>query len=289
MPLLITDLDNTLYDWVTFFAQSFRAMLSELSKILDVDEETLAREFKVIHQRYGTLETPFAALELPTVLSRFPGRSRSELSRELADAFAAFDSTRRETLKLYDSVATTLQTLSANGVTVVGHTEATAINAFYRVTVLDVARYLRRLYALEGRVKEHPAPDRAKKLPEPPSNFLQILPPSERKPNPALLLDICRREGFTPSETCYIRDSIVRDVAMARSAGVKSIWARFGTQYEKGLWETLVTVTHWTDEDVKREVELRTQFGTVSPDVVIDSFREILPLFGIHEPRSAPV
>ena len=32
--LLITDLDNTLYDWVSFYAQSFSAMFDKLVEIL---------------------------------------------------------------------------------------------------------------------------------------------------------------------------------------------------------------------------------------------------------------
>ena len=30
MPLLVTDLDNTLYDWVTPFARAIRALVREL-------------------------------------------------------------------------------------------------------------------------------------------------------------------------------------------------------------------------------------------------------------------
>jgi phosphoglycolate phosphatase len=277
--LLITDLDNTLYDWVTFFAKSFRAMLAALADRLGVDESVLTEEFKVVHQRYGTLEAPFAALELPSVVSRFPNRSRSEIARELAVAFDAFNATRREHLMLYPGVLETLRALRARGVVIVAHTEAIAINAYYRVAVLDVALFLRRLYAVEGHIEAHPEPDRPRSVSQPPHDFIRVLPAKERKPNAALLMDICRREGFEPCEACYVGDSIVRDVAMAKAAGVKAVWARFGTQYEKGLWETLVTVTHWTDDDVRREIELRNQYASVSPDVVIDSFSDLLPLF----------
>jgi FMN phosphatase YigB (HAD superfamily) len=62
--LLITDLDNTLYDWVSFFSASFQNMVSELTKLLEVSEETVLSEFKVIHRRYGNSEQPFAVLEL---------------------------------------------------------------------------------------------------------------------------------------------------------------------------------------------------------------------------------
>jgi len=41
MRLLITDLDNTLYDWITYFANSFRAMVKDLATTLDVEEDLL--------------------------------------------------------------------------------------------------------------------------------------------------------------------------------------------------------------------------------------------------------
>jgi len=68
---------------------------------------------------------------------------------------------------------------------------------------------------------------------------------------------------------------------MAKAANVKAVWARFGTKYEKGLWDTLVAVTHWTDEDVRREIALRHQYRSVQPDHVADSFTDVLPLFGL--------
>lgn len=279
--LLVTDLDNTLYDWVTFFAKAFRAMQTALCDQLQVDPSLVSAEFKSVHQRYGSLEAPFAALELPTIARRFPNLTRSEIADSLRPAFDAFNASRREHLALYDGVRPTLEALTAAGVVVVGHTEAIAINAYYRVVVLDVARYFRRLYALEGPAVNHPDPNRPRKLADPDPEFLRVLPASERKPNPAVLFDICRREGFLPQDTCYVGDSIVRDVSMAKQAGVKAIWARFGTNYERDLWDTLVSVTHWTDDDVKREVELRDQYSTIAPDAIVDSFSELLPIFGI--------
>jgi phosphoglycolate phosphatase-like HAD superfamily hydrolase len=280
--LLITDLDNTLYDWVTFFARSFGAMMSTLSRHLDVDEETLAAEFKSVHQRHGTLEAPFAALELPSIIKRFPGASRSDVARELTLAFEAFNASRRQHLVLYEGVRDTLQSLTQHGVVIVAHTEAISINAYYRVVVLDILKYFRRLYVLEGQVGEHPDPTRQKRLESPPPDLIRVLPRKDRKPNPAALLDICRTEGFEPQDTCYVGDSIVRDVSMAKQAGVTAVWARYGTVYERSLWDTLVSVTHWTDEDVKRETQLRDKFSAISPDAVIDCFSDLLPLFGIE-------
>jgi phosphoglycolate phosphatase-like HAD superfamily hydrolase len=67
----------------------------------------------------------------------------------------------------------------------------------------------------------------------------------------------------------------VRDIAMANNAGVHSIWARYGTQYDPACWAYLVKITHWTNEDVAREKDLKARFADVKPDYTIDSFSEL--------------
>jgi hypothetical protein len=118
----------------------------------DSDRASIRSSHKVIHQHYGNSEQPFAALELPTVLRQFPAASRAELVSHVAPAFEAFNHMRKETLHLYAGVAETLRAFDKRGIKVVGHTEAIAINAWYRLRALDIAPLLSRLYALEGRL-----------------------------------------------------------------------------------------------------------------------------------------
>jgi FMN phosphatase YigB (HAD superfamily) len=273
---LITDLDNTLYDWVTFFAISFDAMVTELTRILEVDRHTLLSQFKEINQRYASTETPWAALELPAARLRFPYASQTELAEHLDSAFHAFSAARKKHLKLYDGVKETLETFVNNGVILIAHTEALPVNAFYRLSLLGVADWFSRLYTIEGTIGEHPFPGKPRTSPAP--NLIKSLPQSERKPNPAVLVDICRREGFSTDECLYIGDSLIRDVAMAKQAGVRALWARYGTKYDPELWNLLVSVTHWSSADVEREANLREKFRSVEPDFVIDRFNELLGL-----------
>jgi FMN phosphatase YigB (HAD superfamily) len=88
-------------------------------------------------------------------------------------------------------------------------------------------------------------------------------------------MDICEREGAEPTSTYYLGDSLVRDVAMAKQAGVTAIWARYGTKYDPEYWTYLVKVTHWTDEDISREKDLKAKYGNVVPDYAIDSFAQL--------------
>ncbi len=283
MRALITDLDNTLYDWVKFFALSFDAMVTELTRILQVDRQSLLSQFKEIHQRYGSTETPWAALELPSAQMRFPQASPAQLAENLGTAFHAFSSERKRHLRLYEGVADTLRSLVDNGVVIIGHTEALPVNAFYRLTLLGVVEQFTRLYTIEGKMLDHPFPGRPRTAPPP--DLIRSLPPSERKPNPAVLLDICKREGFSIDECLYIGDSLIRDVAMAKEAGVKAAWARYGTRYDPSLWNLLVAVTHWSSEDVEREAKLREIFRNVRPDFTIDAFNELLAI--CRSPKAA--
>src|SRR5215212_7249213 len=120
MALVITDLDNTLYDWVTYFSPSFSAMVQELADLIDVDEVTLLDEFKAVHQRYGNSEQPFAILELPSVRKAFGEIPRTELVRELERPLTTFNEARTRYLQLYDSVEDTLAELRRRGHVIVG-------------------------------------------------------------------------------------------------------------------------------------------------------------------------
>ena len=73
--------------------------------------------------------------------------------------------------------------------------------------------------------------------------------------------------------TYYLGDSLVRDIAMAKQAGVTAIWARYGTEYDPKHWQYLVKVTHWTDEDVQREKILKSKYSDVVPDYTIELVR----------------
>lgn len=273
--MLITDLDNTLYDWVTHFSKSFEAMVDSLSELISEDKADILCEFKAIHQHYKNTEQPFAILELPIVQKHFGTTSRSELIEKLNKPLHAFNSTRKRLLTLYDGVETSLQSLCTLGFKIVGYTEAMSINALFRLEKLGIKEYIKRLYAPEGKYLGHPDPNFTKPLE---ADYIRFIPKDNKKPNPQVLIDICERENIDPSDTWYVGDSLIRDIAMANSAHIKSIWAEYGTQYSPEVWDILVRVTHWTENDVRRENELRNQYKEVIPTYTIDSFSRIIQI-----------
>ncbi len=272
MRLLVTDLDNTLYDWVTPFARAIRAMVRELAALVPSSEDTLYDELKLVHRRHHNSEHPFACFELPSVRRAFPGASPAELLVALERPLAAFDTARATWLQLYEGVDDTLAELRAHGTVVVGHTEAIGPIARQRLRRLGIEHHLAGVYCLESRLEPHPSPAWQDKGGVP----LHVVPREDRKPNPALLRDICASECARVEEAVYVGDSLVRDMYMARRAGVCAVWARYGRSYTDEDWATVVRVSHWTAEDVRREARLRATAAGTAPDYAVDSFGELV-------------
>ena len=97
---------------------------------------------------------------------------------------------------------------------------------------------------------------------------------------------MCERESIDPFDTAYVGDSIAKDVLMAKGADVFAIWAHYGANFNKELYQKLVRVSHWTPEDVAREMELKEMAQGVRPDYVLEnSFQEILGAFDLAAER----
>jgi FMN phosphatase YigB (HAD superfamily) len=280
VSLLITDLDNTIYDWLTAFVPAFYAMVREAAPILGVDEQGLLDDLQDVHRQHGDSEHPFALLETAAVQRRFGATSHSEGVQILDGAFHAFNRVRKQNLKLYEGVYDTLAELFRRGVPIVAYTDARVINSLFRLNGLDVKRFFARLYAPTHLAKEL---DRSILDDE----FVRVLPPGDRKPNPQTLVDICADYRVPPSQTLYVGDSLVRDIYMAKQAGVRSAWAKYGTLYEKSLWPQLVRVTHWTNADVEREQKLRDEARGVEPDRSLDKFSDLLDYFDFKAAAAA--
>lgn len=108
ISVVITDLDNTLFDWVDIWYQSFHSMLDRLAIDSGISVGQLEGEFKQIHQKYGTSEYAFSIEELPSLIAKHPGE---DLVKKYDGAIQQFRKARRKALHLYPTVQDTLETL----------------------------------------------------------------------------------------------------------------------------------------------------------------------------------
>lgn len=261
IKLLVTDLDNTLYDWVGFFAKAFRAMVEVAVPILGVDREALLDQLQAVHRRHHDSERPWSLAETEIARSKWPNEEERRLA--LDDAFHAFNSVRKQELRLYPGVTETLDRIRGTGVVIVGHTEASSLNASGRIERLGLEALFDRLYAADGGGSV-------------PNTKIIAVPRDIHKPDPRILQDICREFAIAPEHALYVGDSISRDIGMAKQVGMWAAWAAYGTRHAAEDWATLTRVTHWTDDDVARATAAQQRFGDSKPDFVLERFDELL-------------
>ena len=235
--LVVTDLDNTLYDWVQWFCRGLSPMSQAAAKVLQIPHEDLLAELQAAHVVRGTVEDPDALLDLPSVRARFA--SPEAAAEALAEALRHRDQAQAVDPQMYPGVRQTLRTLRAAGIKVVAHTEAPARAAVDRLQRLRLHEELDALYA---RVM---SPGVACELPP-----LRRIDPEHRKPDPDAVLEICEAEGVEPAAT--VGDNLARDIWMARQAGAIPVWAQYGTRHDTAAWQQLTQVSHWRPSDVAR-------------------------------------
>lgn len=275
--LLVCDLDNTLYDWVRYFVPSFYAMVETAAPILNNDVEALLDDLREVHRFHHDSEHPFALLETKAARRAFPGDSYRSMAKKLDDSFHQFNLGRKHNLRLYDGVREGLEALKGAGVALVAHTESKLYGALDRLDRLELNSFFSAIYCRERPASVHPDPKVARRwLERFPMEKVVELSQHQRKPSPVVLTEICERQGFSTQEAAYVGDSIPRDVMMAKEAGVFAIWAKYGTDVPKETYDRLVRVSHWTPEDVEREIELKQRSAGFTPDFTATSFTAVV-------------
>ena len=276
--LLVTDLDNTLFDWLAAWHAAFTAMIEKLVEISGVPRAQLLDEIRVVHQKHGTTEYAFLIEEIPSL------RNGNHDATSFAPAVIAYRQARDATLMLYPGVKSTLNYLRKQGVKIVGYTESLGFYSAYRVRKLGLDGILETLYSPPDH--DIPANINVTALRHYGADHYQFkytrheyTPRGELKPQPHLLLDIISAAGGTPDESIYVGDSLLKDVAMAQDAGVRDVFAAYGQTQHKEQYELLRRVTHWTDRDVEREKQLLQRPPVVPTYVLKESFEELVPLF----------
>lgn len=277
--ILITDVDNTLFDWVDIWYKSFSSMLVAVSNISGIPEEDLYPSISKIHQRHGTSEYAFLLEELPELRDLYG----SDILKTMYPAIEAFRSARKSALLLYPSVEESLLELKKNGITIVAYTESQAFYTQYRFRKLGLDRIIDYLYSPpDHELPVGDARDIRKYSDETyvmSKTISRVTPKGELKPNPRLLETIISEIGAVPDEVVYIGDSKMKDIPMAQEAHVLDVWARYGQAQHRQEYELLRKVTHWTAEDVEREKSIMNAADVRPTIVATESFSEVLSLF----------
>jgi phosphoglycolate phosphatase-like HAD superfamily hydrolase len=280
VSVLIVDLDDTLWDWVGVWHACFKAMLDQLVQLSGLPASDLLRDFKEVFTRHGTSEYAFAIEELRSLREKHPSQDVAALYRGAVDAYRE---ARREALKLYPTVQETLETIKDSGALVIGYTESKAFYSRYRLRRLGLDRVLDYLYSPED--DDLPEGLNADQIRHYESEHYALrrtihrhTPKGEHKPSAKVLLGIIHDVGATPEDVVYVGDKLFKDAAMAQSAGVADVWAKYGEAHRREEYELLRQVTHWSANAVQNEQTATA--ATVNPSYILENtFSEILSHF----------
>ena len=273
-PLLLTDLDNTVYDWVDFFAPSVRGMIHVLAREIPCEEALLFDEFKLVYSRVGSLEYAFSVQELPIIRSR----PKEEIERLVTLAKKVFHRVRQATLKPYDGVRETLGWARREGVVVVGVTNAPIDHVERRLKGLFLDDLFDGLcggesheiptgFAWTEAIRDNAASGKYRSR----IQHLWPFPKDRLKPSMEPYQTVMRHFRASSENTYVVGDSIQKDLVPAMQLGLHAIWAEYGTMVDPKNMETLFRITHWSPE------KIQAVYGTTTaqPSARIQNFSEL--------------
>ena len=268
--LVVTDVDNTVYDWVRLWAGAFDAMLRTLVAATGRSRDYWMQAAQAVHVRRGALECPSLLCDIADASTWPPGLDASQV---LPAAAAAYRHYWDRHLTTYAGMRESLTTVAEQGHVVVAYTEGDVAIAATRLARLGLAGVIRRVF---GRAPlpsaREPSWCTVSVLRACPIS-MDFIPREDSKPNPTGLRTIITRCGAVPENTVYVGDHLWRDVVMAKTLGAGALWARYGTATDAADVATLERVVHWNSHDVAAEINGARH--SVSPDAVLDDARGI--------------
>lgn len=272
IKLIITDLDNTLYDWFHPWYKSFKIFIDDVLLNTNIQEEILLKQIKTIHQKYGTSEYSFDLLlsELEVFQQHYPKDKIEQLRYK-------FYKTKKDYLKLYSGILEFFTHLKQNDCKIIAYTESMEFYAKDRVKKLRLDGIIDVLFT----PKDHNVPEDIQRYYTDKhytlqSTKLKTLENKHKKPNKFILEEIINQfQDINKNNILYIGDSLTKDIQMANEVGILSVYAEYGTSHLKDEYELLKKVTHWTEEDVLKEKQ--TTSKNIQPNIVLKA--SILELF----------
>lgn len=276
--VLALDLDNTVYDFVSFYGKAVRAMASVVEKQLKIDRSSVEDQFRRAYRRAGTVDFRNLVQNLDLSL----GLSDDVKSKLIRNVRRAYDLTKRKRLRSYANLLSTLGRVEAAGVSLVVVTNAPVYHAYTRLRDVGALPYLYGLVAWSGPDAEESDYPRDEHIAHTHQVMLSLayrtLPfvatfdRLDRKPSsyPFELV----KSRFGDAAYFAVGDSISKDLAPAAKLGMHTIWARYGTQLESQRdLDTLLNMTPWSSEEIGAHFE-----EVFSPDYIIDDPRGLLSI-----------
>ncbi|SER16820.1 HAD family hydrolase [Neolewinella agarilytica] len=279
--VVVTDLDNTLWDWLRMWHASFEPYLNRISSEFSIPLPELKKDFRNLHKRYGTSESSYVYKELTSLTEEQKSKVDVRNAKGMSILHEYYH-LKKNNLELYSGVYETLLKLKKHGVLVIAFTESNAFFTKQRLEHLKLDGLIDFVYSPIDNGKPTSV-DRfyPEDHWEPKHTQFRYLSKGTLKPAPEILEIILKDFNASKQNTLYIGDKLDKDVSMAIDADVFSIHAAYGSNTDSKIYELLKEVSHWTDEDILREAKYNKDNGdNPIPSLRLEkSFEEILDHF----------
>jgi FMN phosphatase YigB (HAD superfamily) len=247
--VVVFDVDNTLYDYVDFFAPSFRALERTLSRAEGIPEGEIRRSASVVYRTAGSLDYKF----LIQNMDLFQAKSAQEQTKLIRLARRSF-ARQRTRLRLYDGIRELLIGAKSQGFKNVCVTNAPFYQVHGRLRRLRLLPFIDGLVAWKGHTIHAGGLEHVLKYQRCLRELgrLQLfhaLPRHHLKPSATPFEIVARHFGHDLTYFA-VGDSVQKDLDPAKSIGMTTIWARYGTRYNPENFATLLDITPWSPDDV---------------------------------------
>lgn len=296
ISLIVSDIDNTVFDWVNYYVHAFSALLDHVSEVTKVPWLDLAHEAKDVFAEHSSIEYPFLVQELPAV-NRFYGSDiDGMLDGVVRVAREKFLRAAESHLRPYNGVVETLATIRARypGVPIVALTDAPRYVAMWKLNKLGLLDYFDAVYGLpDPRIPTCEVNRRIKVDPDillkhlQQRNFgykgrIRILPDDYEKPGirglKTVLMDYDMDE---PQElrknVLWIGDNLRKDIGLGNKLGVKTAWAEYGTQLNAEIMTRLASFSPM--QNIHKNVFIKSDSPDApQPDMRLAGFADIIKM-----------
>jgi FMN phosphatase YigB (HAD superfamily) len=285
--LLITDVDDTLYSWIDYFAPCFRSMVHVLAKETRLSEDEIIEDFRQVYARRKSLEYAYSVRELH-MCATMP---LDEIDRLTTLAHTVFGNTRKVHLKPYKDVKRTLAWAKQSGMDVVAVTNSPIDLAIGRLKNLGLFTFFTGLAAWEGyevptyetnsiQLKEAHRRNENKRKND--RLLLWSLPADELKPSSSAYAKIINDLSVSKEDVCVVGDSLYKDISPAISLGLMAVHlnSHVSSPAKSRNKETLFRITHWSEDKISKIYEDKSIKATHQ----IDRFEQLIEYLNPPQP-----
>ena len=294
IDILVLDIDNTVFDWVTYYVHGMEGLIDKVAEITDEAPTAIAHQCRDVFERHNSIEYPFLIQELAAVNRIFGQDFEKMLADVVEPGRDAFLQAAAPFLTPYRDVREALSTFNADnpGTEIIALTDAPQYVAMWKLNKLGLLEFFDAIYGLPdptipvcnttGEIKVSKE-ILIKHLNQTKFDFpgkVRELPEDYEKPATkglkTVLMD-CGMES-SPEKVVWVGDNLRKDVTLGQSLGVKTVWAEYGTVIDPQIKSRLLGFS--PEKNIRKNVAIDpADDSSPRPDYTIQKFSEILKIF----------